>query len=142
MGDFRTVRLGMMMTARVRAHERAVAPVVGIALLIGITVILAGVIGSVIFGLSAEPSDSPQATVSFSVDADGELHVTHEGGEELAADEVVIKNENGLLNGFTEDRGAGETEETDIVAKDHEQISVVWQDPTSDAETVLGTFKP
>lgn len=123
--------------------ERAVAPVVGIALLIAITVILAGVIGSIIFGLSVDPGDSPQVTVSFAVESD-EVILNHEGGDTLDTDEVVVKNRNGViedLSGFDELQ-AGQSINTGINASNHDQISVVWQDPASDAENILATFEP
>lgn len=125
-----------------RQDDRGVAPVVGIALLIAITVILAGVIGSVIFGLSVDPSDTPEVTLSFTSEGDS-IIVTHEGGERLDTSEVVIKNKNGKISEFDEgELRAGESVDTGIAPGSVDQISVVWQDPASDAENVLATFKP
>lgn len=123
--------------------ERAVAPVVGIALLIGITAILAAVVGSVIFGLSVDPGDTPQATLSFSVDNSTDTVVLrHEGGETLDADEVVVKNESAVIYELGSDLDTGERRTTGIEVNDHDEISVVWQDPASSAENVLATFEP
>lgn len=131
---------GMTMAER---DERAVAPVVGIALLIGITAILAAVVGSVIFGLSVDPGDSPQATLSFSVDNSTDTVVLrHEGGETLDADEVVVKNESAVIYELGSDLNTGARRTTGIEVNDHDEISVVWQDPASSAENVLATFEP
>lgn len=137
----------MKMKEQPGADDRAVAPVVGIALLIAITVILAGVIGSVIFGLSVDPSDSPQTTLSFSAEGDTTVELTHEGGQTLDADEIVIRYSGNELT-LDSDLSAGErreiidTEDGDPDFADADQISVVWQDPTSDTESVLATFNP
>lgn len=130
------------MTDRSQIHERAVAPVVGISLLIAITVILAAVIGSVVFGLSGDTSDPPEVTLSFSAEGTTvELH--HEGGETLDSDDVVIKYD-GKVDQIDSDLDAGQTQEilagTDPATVD--RITVVWQDPTSDTEKILATFKP
>lgn len=134
------------------AADRAVSPVVGTALLIGITVILATVIGTVMLGVGIGPADTPQVTLSFSVSDDGgdrfvELH--HEGGETLDAAEIVVRTDQGDEYGFPGDRlVTGERiviENEDGVALDPdevERITVVWQDPHSSSESVLGTFKP
>ena len=135
------------MTEQPGATDRAVAPVVGIALLIGITVILAGVIGSVIFGLSVDPGDSPQATLSFTAEGNTTVELTHEGGQTLAADEIVIRY-NGAEVTLDSHLGAGETrkiietDDGDPAFDDADRISVVWQDPTSDTENILATFNP
>lgn len=125
-----------------RDDEHAVAPVVGIALLIAITVILAAVIGSIVFGLSADPGDSPQVSISFTVDG-GDVILNHEGGETLDTDQVVIKNEDEVVDELddVDDIQAGQSVETDA-EESEDRISVVWQDPTSDAENILATFEP
>lgn len=128
---------------RLRTDDRAVAPVVGIALLIAISVILAGVIGSVIFGLSTDPGDSPQVTLSFAVES-GTVTLNHEGGETLDTDEVVIKDRDGVVEDLSgvDEINAGESIDTGVDADAHDRVSVVWRDPASDAESVLATFEP
>lgn len=48
--------------------DRAVSPVVGVALLIAIAVILAPVVGAVAFGLNTSSTDAPQASLTFEQD--------------------------------------------------------------------------
>lgn len=130
------------MTNRNQVEDRGVAPVVGISLLIAITVILAGVIASVVFGIAGETSDPPEVTLSFSVEGTT-VELNHEGGETLDADEVVIKYD-GTVDELDSDLVAGQSQEilagTDPDTVD--RVSVVWQDPTSDTEKILATFKP
>lgn len=135
-----------------RSDGRAVSPVVGTALLIGITVILASVIGTVVLGFGIGPAETPQVTLSFSVADDGgdqvvELH--HEGGEPLVAEQIVVRTDQGDEYGLSKDRlvtgERTEMENEDEVALDPdeaERITVVWQDPNSSTESVLGTFRP
>ena len=131
-----------MNPTQVASDERAVSPVVGTTLLIGITVILAAVIGSVVLGVGVGPAETPQATLSFEVTEDDEIELRHEGGEPLDADEIVVLDQNGeRLAGLNGDLHTGErgtiVDDTDGV----ERISVVWRDPGSDTSEVLATFR-
>lgn len=130
-----------------RSDDRAVSPVVGTALLIGITVILASVIGTVVLGVGIGPPDTPQVTLSFSVADDGgdsTVHLHHEGGEPLVAEEIVIRTDAGGEYHLDSDRVVtGERAEIEGLDPDGvERITVVWQDPHSSTESVLGTFRP
>lgn len=63
--------------------DRAVAPVVGVALLLAITVIAASAVATAALALDA-PTDPTRASVSLSVTADtDQLSLTHQGGETL-----------------------------------------------------------
>lgn len=122
-------------------NERAVSPVVAVALLITITVILAAVIGATLFGLGVESAEAPEVTLSFEVD-NGDVILVHEGGEQLEADEIAVLDEAGneLDPGLATDLSAGEREPiADAAAVD--EIQVVWQHPQGDTETILATFK-
>lgn len=139
-------------------NERAVSPVVGVALLIAITVILAVFVGGVLFDVGVGPAGEPETTLSFTVeyDQDGEpteILLVHEGGETLYADETVVIDSTGeeLEPGLDADMTAGDSstivstdeyEEGELEVEDIERISVVWQDPGSDSEQILATFRP
>ncbi|WP_096390414.1 type IV pilin [Halopenitus persicus] len=134
------------------SDDRAVSPVVGTALLLGITVILATVIGTVVLDVGVGSADAPQVTLSFSVADDGgdqvvELH--HEGGEPLVAEEIVVRTEQGDEYDLSSDRlVTGErtvmvNDTGDAIGPDDvERVTVVWQDPRGSTESVLGTFRP
>lgn len=129
-----------------RADDRAVAPVVGVALLIGITVILAAVIGSVVLSVGVGPAETPQVTLSFDVDSD-EVIVIHEGGEELKKSEVVIRDTNGTEYELEKDLVTGERAKivdgagNPLNATSVDRITVVWQG-SGETESVLATFRP
>lgn len=131
-----------------RSDERAVAPVVGVALLIGITVILAAVIGNVVLGVGVGPAETPKVTLSFDV-VDGEVVVVHEGGQQLRASEIVIRGTNGTEYELETDLVTGERgpivdsggDPLDLDTTDVERLTVVWQG-SGNSESVLATFKP
>lgn len=128
----------------VASDERAVSPVVGAALLIGITVLLASVIGTVVLGVGIGPAETPQVTLSFEVaDDTDEIMLRHEGGEPLDADEIIVLNETGAeVGGLDDDLHTGERRPIVDDPDDVERISVVWQDPRSDTESILATYRP
>ncbi|AKG91488.1 archaeal flagellin N-terminal-like domain [Geoglobus ahangari] len=80
--------------------EKGVSPVIGVILMVAITVILAAVIASFVFGLGSKaPKSAPQAQLTLS-DASDTLDTTdqnqtvfkivHNGGEEIRLDEIKI----------------------------------------------------
>ena len=147
--------------------QRAVSPVVGVALLIAIAVILAAVIGAVVLGLGTGGADTPQAQLQaqFTVDADADdntVTIQHNGGEPLDADEIVLafsseNDNNASVAGDMdlEDLTAGnsweievndefdEFGESDNVDDDDEveEVTITWEDPNSETEYVLETFE-
>ncbi|MCU4717846.1 type IV pilin [Halapricum hydrolyticum] len=72
---------------------RALTPVVGVALLVVVTVALAGLAGAVVLG--SEPAEStPQARLSVSADAGADrIAVTHEGGATLSTEALTVRIE-------------------------------------------------
>ena len=126
-------------------EERAVSPVVGVALLIAITVILAAVIGGVVLGLGTGGVDTPQAQIGADLDPDdSNVTITHNGGEPLPADHIVV------VIGDTEyemdhDLTAGNSITQDDLDPDpdfdeDDEMTILWDDPDSDSTTVLERF--
>jgi flagellin-like protein len=88
-------------------EDRAVSPVVGVAILVGITVILASVVGAFVFGLVSIGESSPDASFTFSQESsefntsttgnsDGDnnvttVRVTHNSGEAIQYTQLVAK---------------------------------------------------
>lgn len=123
--------------------ERAVSPVVGVALLIAIAVILAAVIGAVVLGLGTGGAETPQAQLQADYNSSaGEWTVSHQGGEPLPADEIAIVDGDGATieenPGFTD--GEFTAGESYTFATSKTSIAIVWDDPNSDTETVLEEF--
>lgn len=119
----------------------------GVALLIGMTVILATVLGTVVLGIGVEGTDAPEVTLSFQVES-GEVHVVHEGGDPLRTDSIVIRDRNGTEYQLGTGLVAGERTTVvddggtplDLNATTVERLTVVWQGEES--ERVLATFRP
>lgn len=121
--------------------ERAVSPVVGVALLIAIAVILAAVIGAVVLGLGSGGVETPQAQLQADFGGTDQVTLYHEGGDELPGDEVTIVNREADTEvSLGNDLSAGHSETVTLSHADDQEIAVVWQDPNSDSETVLETF--
>ncbi len=125
------------------AEERAVSPVVGVALLIAITVILAAVIGGVVLGIGPTGADAPQAQLTADF-GENNTTISHNGGDEISGDEVVVRNESGEINKLGEladgkNLSAGES--TDIGDGNETVVTIVWQDPNSNSESVIAEFE-
>lgn len=130
--------------------ERAVSPVVGVALLIAIAVILAAVIGAVVLGLGTASADAPQAQLNLNEDSGA---ISHSGGDPLDSNEIVVKatDSSGSTTEYylTSDLAAGERgtpntvadgSGTDLDPSAFDEISIVWESPDGDKETVLKTW--
>lgn len=128
-------------------EDRAVSPVVGVALLIAITVILAAVIGFVVLDTTVQTTDAPNARLNFEFFEDEEdVVISHEGGNQFRSETVVFKvtDDDGDTDQFTyADRAdddeffnTGDTVEVD--ADTGYTIIVYWDDPQSDRELQLG----
>lgn len=125
-------------------NGRGVSPVVGVALLIGITVILATVIGAAVFVLDMGEAEAPDVSLSFTTNDANETVLIHEGGEPLDADEIVVLDQDGdkVNPGLQEDLTAGERV---VIVNDSgtvEEVQVVWESPNSDAASILANFRP
>ena len=91
--------------------EKAVSPVIGVILMVAITVILAAVIASFVFGLGAKaPKAAPQASLAIVDAVDGGtgasdyVLIEHQGGEAIAWEDlqITIVNATGNILTFTE----------------------------------------
>lgn len=122
--------------------ERAVSPVVGVALLIAIAVILAAVIGAVVLGLGSGGVDTPQAQLEADFDTtNDDVTLHHNGGDPLSADDVKVVNRDTGAEAFLgSELTAGKSVTVGLGVSDGQEVAVVWEDPNSDSETVLETF--
>ena len=120
--------------------DRAVSPVVGVALLIAITVILAAVIGGVVLGIGTGGVDTPQAQLQLhETDTDDEYELVHNGGEPLPEDYIVINGVEADDERLDGDLTAGNSESLEHNTTS-EEIVILWEDPNSDSTTVLERF--
>lgn len=129
------------MDTKPTADERAVSPVVAVVLLLVITVILATVIATAMFGLDTGSAEAPSVTLSFAVVSDS-VEMTHEGGDPLDADNIVVLDGNGTqLASLDSDLTAGESETVVTGLNGIDRISVVWREPGGEDTEVLATFE-
>lgn len=81
----------------------------GVLLLVALTVLLAGIVAQVVFGVvivSSEPA--PSAKISFAFDTGAEtVTLSHEGGQSFAASSVRLVGPAGELNDL-DDWGGGD----------------------------------
>ena len=126
-----------------QTHERGVSPVVGVALLIAIAVILAAVIGAVVLGIGVGMADAPQTSLEFEED-EGDLVVSHTGGDTLSDGEVVVRGDVSDEDPLNGDLSAGESQtivDLDAAgAEEGDKINVVWQDPNGNDESVVASY--
>mgnify|MGYP000400986852 CR=1 FL=1 len=132
--------------------DDAVSPVIGVILMVAITVILAAVIASFVLGLGDQAQQAtPQASFSFDYDGSGgsgELTITHDGGDSIAADELYIRGSDGAgtsYGGTWGDNGnpsgssevtAGNTWSRSSVGSDYD-LRVVYETQEGDTSATL-----
>jgi FlaG/FlaF family flagellin (archaellin) len=117
--------------------------------LIAITVILAAVIGAVVLGLGTGGVDTPQAQLQgqfTDTSGDGNIdtvEIAHKSGEPLSKDEIKFVNGTNaeVPDGNVTIAGDALTAgETATVADGTGEITLIWEDPNSDSETILEEF--
>jgi len=150
------------------ADDDAVSPVIGVILMVAITVILAAVIGTFVLGLGDQvQQNAPQTSFTFDYNEgttntgctngyldngptpQGELSVTHDGGDEINENRLSFKDDSG--NSITDletcdppvttdgqDISAGDTFNFDIDSED--TVRVVWTSDGGGNSATLGKF--
>lgn len=128
---------------QLRNDEKAVSPVMGVALLIAIVVILAAVIAAVVMGVGPSGDGAPSAKLSFDYDSStGGLLVVHDGGDTLPADEVYYKVNGGAATQFsTADVTTGDEVNLSTTLADGDTVRIVWQDPNSDKTALIAKYE-
>lgn len=73
--------------------ERAVSPVIGVVLLVGITVLLAATIAALVLGMGSTPGVAPHVDWQFELEDDANLTIAHGGGDVVDGSNVRIVGE-------------------------------------------------
>ncbi|EMA04200.1 type IV pilin [Haloferax denitrificans] len=128
-------------------EDRAVSPVIGVILMVAITVILAAVIGTFVLGLGDQVSETaPQASFSFDYNGEGNLTITHESGEQIAANQVTVTGDidspdgNWTDYGGTDPISAGDSavvNSTGAAFADGDTVRVVWNSQSGSTSSTL-----
>lgn len=92
-----------------------------------------------------DSTDSPPSAPSVTFDfeqVDEQLSITHEGGDTLAADSVTIQGPVGDWIPTEESLVTGDriTLVLSARAQSGDTVEVVWHDPSSDGEAVIGEY--
>lgn len=138
-----------MQLTKLLVADRAVSPVIGVVLVIAITVVLAGIIGTSVLGLGQNVQSAPQTNFEFDFDRDGtSVNVTHSGGDRLdednagAVDVTTGVGEYDWLGNASADAGDGAITASesidDLPYASGEQVRVVWTSSSGDSTATLG----
>jgi flagellin-like protein len=75
--------------------RRAVAPVVGVSLLLAVTVVLAALVGAFAIGVSGQTDNAPEAAITATSESakygNTEIVLTHAGGDELDVRDLTVR---------------------------------------------------
>ena len=129
-------------------EERAVSPVIGVILMVAITVILAAVIGAFVLGLGDSVSETaPSAQISFDY-SDGDVTVTHEGGDSFDGDNVravgADLDEDPIPGWEGGSVSAGNTSEGMNLEEDDEEntLRIIWTGDGGSSSTIARSTVP
>jgi flagellin-like protein len=122
--------------------DKGVSPVIGVILMVAVTVVLAAVIGSFVFGLGDGLNQpAPSTQIEFDYDASNEkLTVIHDGGETLTASnagEIIVDGTAETSFPYS----AGDEIATGIDAAGGDEVDVVWVSVDGSQTQVLATFE-
>ncbi len=131
--------------------ENAVSPVIGVILMVAITVILAAVIGAFVLELGNQPQETtPNAQFSFD-HSDGNLTITHEGGDGVDAEQLSFASSNATWNDADHwnDGSLDQSVSGDRVTAgdsvsgafgDEDDLRLVWTAESNDSTSTLARF--
>ena len=128
-------------------NTRAISPVIGVVLLVGLTVALSAITGTLVFGLAADVSQTtPTVDVAFTETEGGAISVTHAGGDTLDSGtvEIVFQNQTGSTARETWQAPveAGDSPESSpFDVKAGTEMHVVWTAADGEQSYTLGTYR-
>lgn len=140
------------------SDERAVSPVIGIVLMVGITVIMAAIIGGLVMGMIPDQTSQPTVNLEFQ-EHNETVTIAHGGGDNFDAAGVTITGSGmtGELSATADDDSDGidtnswgnststgdsitlAEDSNDGLDSDGGEIQVVWN--TNDRSTILDRFE-
>lgn len=125
--------------------RRGVTAVVGVVLMVGLTVLLASVVGTMTFAMAETELEEPAPTVgvSFEYDADaGTVTVVHEEGPPLERGSLrVVQDGSSISLASGSSFTAGDTIVDAQSYTPGERILVVWERPGSGSSTVIAASR-
>ena len=137
-----------MQLSKLFNEDRAVSPVIGVILMVAITVILAAVIGTFVLGLGDSigqnaPSASWSTAEDDEVGTNGEVTFTHEGGQDVAVEDLSTNMDEDLdTSGVNDIMSAGDSVsvEVDDGAEPGDDVRLIWSSVGSSATLATHTL--
>ena len=133
--------------------DDAVSPVIGVILMVAITVILAAVIGTFVLGLGNQvQSTTPQTQFTFQEQSNGDLDITHDGGDKVEAENINVvdtgstditdcQSAGGGTNSWSTEISAGDTCTVPNAQLDSgETVRVTWESDDGSQTGTLATY--
>ncbi|MBP2134050.1 FlaG/FlaF family flagellin (archaellin) [Methanomicrobium sp. W14] len=103
--------------------NNAVSPVVGVMMMLVVTIIIAAVVSAFGSGMADSQSEALQAKIGATFSVSGGMTITHDGGDAIPLDDLVLITSNG--NGFGPNAEKVTTQKIDltlITDKDGNQV--------------------
>ena len=128
-------------------NSRAISPVIGVVLLVAITVVLSGLVGTLIFGFGQNIGQmKPTADFVYMETDSGAVSVTHEGGDsfDMGTVEVVYTNQTGskVTATWQGPIHAGDSPQAGpFTVKTGTTLRIVWHAPDSDQSYTVGSYE-
>lgn len=122
-----------------RSTDRGVTPVVGVVLMVGLTVVLASVVGAMTFSMADEELQEPAPTVGVSFQYDESANtvtIRHEEGPPLERANLAVVRDGGTTSLSGGSVTAGDSVAT-ISYTPGERILLVWERPGGGSSTVI-----
>jgi len=132
--------------------KKAASPVIGVILMVAITVILAAVIGTFVLGLGDQVQQtSPNAQWTWDQPTDTKLELTHQGGDTVAVDRVIVTggdnidstNDCDVNNDWSDSNGevtAGDTCGNILTGDAGGTYRLVWTAADGGSSSTLSTY--
>jgi len=122
-------------------RSRATSPLVGTALLVVLTVLIAGTMGTVLVDAGVETSPTTTRLSASADAASDRIALTHDGGESVPVDELSIKVEGDSSETYAFTDGSAVSTGNKISATDSVVISVASTMPSDsiDATSEIST---
>ena len=133
--------------------DRGISAVIGVIMMIAITVIVAGVIGTFVLGETSglQSKTPPQTQFAFNGEPGGLYSIVHEGGDSFQAAnvKVVIQNDTATTvdtseydwNSGNDIVDSGDAYKLTEVAQAGERIRIVWSAPGGGKSSTIGEFR-
>ena len=126
-----------------RKDEKAVSPVIGVILMVAITVILAAVIASFVFGMGSNVKKTyvVSATASQQGTGNDSIIVTYQGGpDHQSVSSLSVSGDASNCDSFSSPPTVGETVQCDggTTGRDHVIVTATFTDGTT--QVILDTY--